>query len=131
MSKQLTKKAMAEVQELVAKYHTVKGAERAAIKTQLDALVKEAEFDLAAYIKERKPRSRRSIIIELVQEGIWDTGTLAEALVFYGYPDVNSNAKAVSGTLYDMKTNQAWVVAAERKHDTLVQPGIFVTLPKK
>lgn len=54
--------------------------------------------------------SRRGKIIELVQENIWDTATLAEWLTLVNpeWP-TGKNKSAISGTLADMRKNQGWV----------------------
>lgn len=56
----------------------------------------------------QKLTSRRALIIKYVQEGIWDTASLAEYLTNFGYTDIKANKKAVAGTLYDMQKNKGW-----------------------
>jgi hypothetical protein len=60
--------------------------------------------------------SRRSTIIQLVTQNIWDTDTLAEwlNLVNPEWP-VKKNKVAISGTLTDMKRNHNWTVKPDDK----------------
>ena len=66
-----------------------------------------------------KKRSRRSLIIEHLKEGIWDIPTLAKALVNFGYLDVKANKKAVSGTMYDFTTNKGWFFRRDAETDRI------------
>ncbi len=58
--------------------------------------------------------SRRGKIIEMVQEQIWDTKTLAEALnaINPEWP-VDKNKAAISGTLADMRKNHGWIAKTD------------------
>ncbi len=73
-----------------------------------------------------KPGSRRGKIIEMVQEGIWDTKSLAEALNAQN-PDwpVDKNKAAISGTLADMRKNHGWI--AKTNDDGRIE----IILPEK
>ena len=66
-----------------------------------------------------KKRSRRSLIVEHLKEGLWDIKTLSEALVNFGYPDVKANKKAVSGTMYDFTTNKGWFFRRDAETDRI------------
>ena len=81
-------------------------------------------------VKEAKgngvPGSRRGKIIEMVQENVWDTKTLAEALnVINPEWPVDKNKAAISGTLADMRKNAGWIAKTDDKG------RIEVILPKK
>lgn len=61
--------------------------------------------------------SRRSLIIEAIQEGIWDTATLAEALHEKNPEEwpVDKNKAAVSGTIADLRANKNWKIKIDDK----------------
>ncbi len=73
-----------------------------------------------------KPGSRRGKIIEMVQEGMWDTKSLAEALhaINPEWP-VDKNKAAISGTLADMRKNHGWI--AKTNDDGRIE----IILPKE
>ena len=60
--------------------------------------------------------SRRSIIVECLKEGIWDTETMAEMLHFTNpeWP-INKNKVAVSGTIADLRKNRGWKIVIDDK----------------
>lgn len=94
-------------------------------KSDLRRLCEQYKVDLGEYIKDlpvevrfnfkervvKKPSSRRSAILDMVQEGIWDIPTLAEALNILNdnWPEP-ANRKAISGTLSDMRRHRKWIV---------------------
>ena len=126
------------VDELVAKYEEVRSAAKGEEQVETEAAADAAEeaaqeeaADAAPKPKSRGSRegSRRGTIIEEVQFGIWDSGTLAEALniVNSGWP-VAKNKSAVAGTLADMRKNKGWTV---RHSDDVRDKGrICVTVPE-
>lgn len=61
--------------------------------------------------KKEKKVSRRGVIIQMIKDNIWDQETLASFLTELGFGDDSTNKKAISGTLYDMKRNQDWIVS--------------------
>jgi len=63
-----------------------------------------------------RPGSRRSIIIDAIKEGIWDTTTLAEMLNNRNedWP-LKKNKVAVSGTIADLRKNKGWKITTDDK----------------
>jgi len=68
--------------------------------------------------------SRRSIIVESIKEGIWDTETLGEMLHMKNntWP-INKNKVAVSGTIADLRKNKGWEIKVDDKGRICVTNG--------
>ena len=68
--------------------------------------------------------SRRSLIVEAIQEGIWDTATLAEMLHNKNeeWP-IQKNKVAVSGTIADLRKNKGWKIVTDEKGRICVTNG--------
>jgi hypothetical protein len=68
--------------------------------------------------------SRRSMIIDAIQEGIWDTVTLAEVLHMKNeeWP-LKKNKVAVSGTIADLRKNKGWDIKVDDKGRICVLNG--------
>ena len=66
----------------------------------------DASTDASASVKNYM-KSRRAFIIEKLQSCLYDKETLAHeiALFFAQYKDVKRNKTAISGTIYDLTTN--------------------------
>jgi hypothetical protein len=80
------------------------------LREYIQDLPKELQFDYKKKLRE-KPTSRRAAILSMVQEGIWDIPTLAEALNILNdnWPE-SANRRAISGTLSDMRRHRKWIV---------------------
>jgi len=57
---------------------------------------------------EDKKRSRRSWIIQFIQDNMYNTAEIATLLTNLDYPNVKANKKAVAGTIYDLQKNKSW-----------------------
>ena len=74
----------------------------AAKKRREDAEAKE-------YKATAKRPSRRSLIISMLKDNIFDVDSINEVLdEVFGYSDRKANKKAISGTRYDFRVNKGW-----------------------
>jgi hypothetical protein len=71
-----------------------------------------------------RPGSRRSAIIDAIQEGVWDTITLAEMLYMKNENWlIKKNKVAVSGTIADLRKNKGWDIKVDNKGRICVLNG--------
>jgi hypothetical protein len=115
--RQLTRLAKKHKVDLEAFIASIKPANN--LKGMLNNISASMKADKKAAEPTTKKRSRRSLIVEHLQEGLWDIKTLSEALVNFGYPDVKANKKAVSGTMYDFTTNKGWFFRRDKETDRI------------
>ena len=75
-----------------------------------------APADMSSRTTKEGGPSRRSTIIKMIREGIWDTATLAEALneINPEWP-IAKNKAAVSGTIADLRANKNWTIKIDEK----------------